>query len=111
MRAERVLRPHLQGTRALSMKRYALLLGVLAALPLAPARAAPPASQPADQSIPVNFNILPGAQHQGQPVKRAFTYTLARGQSLSDTLMIVNPSKTASLTVKLSVSDAVTRPQ
>ncbi len=80
---------------------------MIAALPLWTALAAGPTSQ----GIQVNFTILPGSQVQGQPVKRYFGLAVAPGQTYSDSVLIVNPSKTHALTVKLSVSDAATPPQ
>lgn len=93
------------------MKRLLLLLGLLAALTPRAAGAAPAARHAADAATPTNFAVLPGGQQQGQPVKRIFTYTLARGRSLNDTVMVVNPSRTVPLTVRLSVSDALTLPR
>jgi hypothetical protein len=76
-------------------------------LPVSSAHAAPPADSPTS----INFNILPGqTATAGQPVKHYFTYVLAPGRSVNDSVMIVNPSKTTSLTVKLRVLAAVTSP-
>jgi hypothetical protein len=93
------------------MRRFLLLLCALAAMSPWTARAAAPSHRASDSAIPTNFAVLPGSQPKGQPVKRVFTYTLARGHSLTDSVMVVNPSKTDPLTVRLSVSDAVTMPQ
>jgi hypothetical protein len=85
---------------------------VAAALPLWTATAvARPAQPPSGATVPSNFNILPSCPLQGRLVKRFFTYTLAPGQSLDDWLMVVNPSRTSPLTIRLSVSDAATQPQ
>lgn len=90
------------------MRRMALLLGGLCAvLPGWVAAAAPP---PPDPSAPINFTILPGHQTQGRPPQRTFLYTFAPGQSGADTVAVVNPSRTTALTVRLSVSDALTAP-
>ena len=94
------------------MRRVALLLGLsLAVLPACGARAAatPPATA-APSGMP-NFNILPGNQNAGRPIKRYFSFTLAPGQSLSDSLAVVNPSRTNSLTVRLQVADGLTAAQ
>ena len=95
------------------MKRFDFLLGVAAAvLPLWTATAASQPLHPTSNStVPSNFTILPGCQLQSRVLKRFFTYTLAPGQALADSVMVVNPSKTSPLTVRLSVSDAVTQPQ
>jgi hypothetical protein len=93
------------------MRRILLLLLALAlTIPARPSLASRSRVDAPDPSAPINFNILPGNQQQGRPVTRSFSYTLARGASLHDTLLIVNPSKTTPLTVKLSVSDGLTRP-
>lgn len=92
------------------MRRILLFLALVVELPVWPALAAGSPAPAPDQPAPINFNILPGSQLQGHPVNRTFSYTLARGASLHDTVLIVNPSKTTPLTVRLSVSDGLTRP-
>ena len=95
------------------MRRHAVLLGmVAAALPLWTATAASQPPHPTSgATVPTNYNILPSCQLQSRVLKRFFTYTLAPGQSLADSVMVVNPSKTSPLTIRLSVSDAVTQLQ
>lgn len=90
------------------MKRLAFCAAVLvAALPLWPAAASTLSRHSSAQGVPINFNIVPGNQ---QPPKRYFTYAMNPGQSLNDTLAVINPG-TAPLTVKLGVSDVHTKPQ
>ena len=91
------------------MGRTALLLGGLCAA--LPGRVAASPSPPPGPSNPINFTILPGHQTPGQPTRRTFLYTLAPGQSGTDTVAVVNPSRATPLTVRLSVSDALTAPR
>lgn len=90
------------------MKRLAFCTAMLlAALPVGPAAASALSRHSSAQGVPINFNIVPGNQ---QPPKRYFTYAVNPGQSLNDTLAVINPGKTP-LTVKLGVSDVRTKPQ
>jgi hypothetical protein len=91
------------------MKYAAIVLGAM--MFLAPPSVVQPGASLAASTLPINFNILPGAQHPGRPVVRSFDYVFDHGAVHADSLMIVNPSKTSPLTVRLSVSDAITRPQ
>lgn len=94
------------------MRRLYLLFITVVALSTAPARAAVPDHRSIDQTpSDANFTILPANQQQGQPVKRVFSFSLAPGAVLNDAVLVVNPSKTRPLTVKLNVTDAVTPPQ
>lgn len=68
------------------------------------------AAQPAvthAASAPISFGLAPGNQ---KPPKYFFDYTVTPGQSLNDTVAVINPNNTP-LTVKLSTSDAFTRLQ
>ncbi len=95
------------------MKRgtlYPFLLGAaLVAVPLRPIDAAsptPPSGHVANSGSLTGFFVVPGNQ---QPKKRYFLYTVAPGQTVADTVAIVNPATTP-LTVSLSASDAINSP-
>jgi hypothetical protein len=95
--------------------------GVVARAPLSRSVAASPALVPAagtpppvvtpspdrpDQTVLINFSIVPANQ---QPPQRLFRYTVAPGASLSDRAAILNPNS-APLVLTLSSSDAINDP-
>ncbi len=98
------------------MKRAILypsaLAALVASLPLLPAVAASPPPGQRGGTLPVTFTCATGqALLKHQPLQHDFTYIFAPGQSYSDTLAVLNLSKTAPLTVKVAISDAITPPQ
>ena len=93
------------------MRPLLYVCALAAALPLWSAAAAPPLL-PLARVDPLSFAIAPGEPiltHQAP--QRYFTYAVAPGQSLSDVVAVLNPSRTASLTVRWSASDARTPSQ
>ena len=94
------------------MRRCAAIVGTaICAWPMLSVHAESVTARSDSTPVPINFNILPGSQVQGQPVKRSFDFTVAPGQSLDNTLAVVNPSRTEALTVRFNVADVVTPPQ
>jgi hypothetical protein len=91
----------------LSIRPLLYLCALAAALPLWSAAAAPLTGVD-----PLSFAIAPGEPiltHQ-RP-QRYFTYAVAPGQSVNDVVAVLNPSRTAPLTVRWSTSDARTPSQ
>jgi hypothetical protein len=81
---------------------------LIAALPLSPLAAA----RLADGSSVINFAVVPGTpllRHQRPQF--SFTLQAAPGHLLHDYVAVANGSTTTPLTVRLSVSDAVTPPK
>jgi Bacterial protein of unknown function (DUF916) len=90
------------------MRPLLYLCALVAALPLWSAAAAPPLS-PLAGADPGSFAIAPGEPIlTHQPPQRYFTYAVAPGQSVNDVVAVLNPSRTAPLTVRWSASDART---
>src|SRR5919202_814497 len=95
----------------ISMRPLLHLCALVAALPLWSAAAAPPLS-PLAGADPGSFAIAPGKPIlTHQPPQRYFTYAVAPGQSVNDVVAVLNPSRTAPLTVRWSASDARTPSQ
>jgi Bacterial protein of unknown function (DUF916) len=93
------------------MRPLLYLCALAAALPLWSAAAAPPLS-PLAGADPLSFAIAPGKPIlTHQPPQRYFTYAVAPGQSVNDVVAVLNPSRTAPLTVRWSASDARTPSQ
>jgi Bacterial protein of unknown function (DUF916) len=93
------------------MRPLLYLCALAAALPLWSAAAAPPLS-PLAGVDPLSFAIAPGKPIlTHQPRQRYFTYAVAPGQSVNDVVAVLNPSRTAPLTVSWSASDARTPSQ
>ena len=95
----------------MSMRPLLCFCTLAAALPLWSAAAAPPLS-PLAGVDPLSFAIAPGEPIlTHQPPQRYFTYAVAPGQSVNDVVAVLNPSRTAPLTVRWSASDARTPSQ
>src|SRR5919199_2993546 len=93
------------------MRPLLYLCALAAALPVWSAAAAPPLS-PFAGADPLSFAIAPGKPIlTHQPPQRYFTYAVAPGQSVNDVVAVLNPSRTAPLTVRWSASDARTPSQ
>lgn len=98
------------------MKRlsYAAAFGVALALPAWASAASPTPTPPGPGLIPFDFAVVPGCQfapschpHPAKP-QLSFSYTLAPGQTIHDTVAVMNPSKSGPITINLSVADGVT---
>jgi Bacterial protein of unknown function (DUF916) len=93
------------------MRPLVYVWALAAALPLWSAAAAPPLSRLAGVD-PGSFAIAPGEPIlTHQPPQRYFTYAVAPGQTVNDVVAVLNPSRTAPLTVRWSASDARTPSQ
>jgi hypothetical protein len=93
------------------MRPLLYLCALAVALPLWSAAAAPPLS-PLAGAEPLSFAIAPGKPIlTHRPPQRYFTYAVAPGQSINDVVAVLNPSRTAPLTVRWSASDARTPSQ
>src|SRR5579883_1230234 len=95
------------------MKLRTLAIVALATtLPFSQSIASSPDTLAGAGGTPILFTCAPGGPLlRHEPLQRAFNYTVSPGQSLSDSVAVLNLSRSNAVTVTLASADAFTPPR